>query len=268
MMKVALFVPYGNFRPEAGLIYLVANYLSKNGAEVTQLRCNGAFSKCARDEKENWSRSNSACLKCTGEQLRMSKWAGVRSVELSTFLHSDDVSQTFKWIHSLNAENLLRAEFRGMNVFALCKETFKARFGSEVPNLNDPAQDQFLRDLSVSAVHACAANQRFISWHQPQLILSSGGGDYMTQSLMTVIAQSEIDYGHFDFDKIQAATLVGAKGKGGTYLTKLVIEGVESLRSDPRSWAPEITSVVHEILSFLGYGPDKALNDLAPLTNP
>jgi hypothetical protein len=29
------------------------------------------------------------------------------------------------------------------------------------------------------------------------------------------------------------------------------------MRSDFRTWAPEVTAMVHEMLSFLGYAPDR-----------
>lgn len=40
-MKLAIFSPYGSFHRESGLMYLVANYLDKQGGDVAQLRCDG-----------------------------------------------------------------------------------------------------------------------------------------------------------------------------------------------------------------------------------
>ena len=43
------------------------------------------------------------------------------------------------------------------------------------------------------------------------------------------------------------------------YSTPLVLERITSMRSDPRTWGPEVTAMAHELLTFLGCAPDKVL---------
>jgi hypothetical protein len=256
-MKLALFSPYGLVHSEAGVLYLLANYLLKHGADVVQLRCDGAFSTCGRDSKVAGGRNVMSCARCIGEQRALANWASSKSREMSSFLVSDDVLQSSKWLSSVNTADLMRAEFRGVNLWSVCADEFKARFPESVVAELSAREEECVRQLFISYVHATVACERFMAGVVPDLHFVAGLVDPLSRAYMQQAHASGGDVAMFLYDTTEEAIVVESARTGARYTTKLLLSGITSMRNDPRTWAPEVTAIVHEILTFLGFAPDR-----------
>lgn len=256
-MKLALFSPYGLVHSEAGVLYLIANYLLKSGADVVQLRCDGAFSVCGRDSKVAGGRNVMSCARCIGEQRALAQWASSKSREMSSFLVSDDVLQSSKWLSSVRTADLVRAEFRGVNLWGVCGDEFNARYPESVVAELAPREEEFLRQLFLGYVHATVACERFIAGVTPDLHFVAGSADPLARAYTKQAYASGGDVAMFFYDTTEEAIIVESARTGARYATKLLLNGITSMRNDPRTWAPEVTAIVHEILTFLGFAPDR-----------
>jgi hypothetical protein len=256
-MKLALFSPYGLAHSEAGVLYLIANYLLKSGADVVQLRCDGAFSACGRDSKIPGGRNVMSCARCIGEQRALAQWASAKSREMSSFLLSDDILQSSKWLSSVRTADLVRAEFRGVNLWSVCGDEFKARYPESNGTELAEREEECLRQLFVGYVHATVASERFIAGVTPDLHFVAGLADPLSRAYVQQAHVSGGDIATFLYDTAEEAIIVESARTGARYATKLLLNGITSMRSDPRTWAPEVTAIVHEILTFLEFAPDR-----------
>jgi hypothetical protein len=256
-MKLALFSPYGLTHSEAGLLYLVANYLLKSGADVTQLRCDGAFAVCGRDVKVGEGRNVMSCARCIGEQRALAHWASCKSKEISSFLVADDVLQSAKWLSWVSTADLLRAEFRGVNLWNVCAEEFTSRYPESSITELSMREEECLRQLYIAYVHATVASERFIAGTAPSLHFVAGRLDPVSRAYLTQAQAGNGDVAIFFYDSMEEAIIVESVRTGARYATKLLLNGITSMRNDPRTWAPEVTAIVHEILTFLGFAPER-----------
>lgn len=256
-MRLALFTPYGVSSKEVGLIYLVSNYLSRQGAEVALLRCDGAVPACARDRLGGIQRTPFQCSRCSNEQRTLAAWGGIRIRDISADTHPDDLLKTSAWLQSVPVESLGRVEFRGVNLWAVCQAEFSLRWDDvDLSNLSDP-QEEDLRRLFASYVRVVVASERFLSACKPSLVFASSAADPLVAAYITQAAALKIETAVFSYDESTQCVVVEALATGERYVSNLVLEGVSSMRPDPRTWGPEVTAVTHELLTFLGYPPDR-----------
>jgi len=256
-MKLALFSPYGLTYNESGLLYLVANYLLKAGADVVQLRCDGALSACGRDRTIEGDRNALSCSRCVAEQRALAQWATSKSRDLSSFLVADDVMQSSKWIASVHTADLARAEFRGVNLWDVCEQEFARRFPNSSLSTLSAKEEQELRALYVSVVYAIVGSERFISMVTPTIHFIAGGDDALARAYINNARAQGGDIVLFSYDPSEEAVVVQSSETNLKYMTKLLLNGITSMRSDPRTWAPEVTALVHEILTYLRYAPER-----------
>jgi len=168
----------------------------------------------------------------------------------------DDVLQSAKWISSINMVDAPRAEFRGVKLWDVCGTEFSLRFETaDLANL-DAVQEQFLRQLLVTSVHGLVGTERFLSQVAPALTLLVSAQDPVTTAYLAQARALNSEVAVFSYDAQEEAIAIESLSSGARYNTKLVLEGITSMRNDPRTWAPEVTAIVHEMLTFLGYAPD------------
>lgn len=262
-MKVALFVPHGAIQREVGVAYLLANYMAKVGADVIQLRCDGSSTVCGRDAAIGWRRSLSTCLRCEEEQKGLAEWAGLKARSLGSYLRPDEILQSSQWIGGLSHEELLRAEFRGANIFAMCEGTFKARFGRAIPDPQEVIEGDFARSLLVAAVRTAAATDAFLTSFAPELAIVSGMGDVLEKACASRLESRQLPVATMRFDPTENVVVITSSQREEAYVTRLLFEGVTRMRTDPRTWPAEIISVVHEIMTFLDYAPDRGAPEIS-----
>jgi hypothetical protein len=258
-MKLALFSPYGSLHRESGLLYLVANYLAKNGADVVQLRCDGALPACGRDRSGGAIRSPFQCARCMNEQRSLVQWSGGNHRDISTFIIPEDVLQTAEWIHGVPSESLTRVEFRGVNLWSACSAELRMRWEELDPSSLTESQQSDIRALFVSYVRVAIASDRFIEQWKPTTTLISSINDPMAHAFLARAQLAKVEVAVVSFDPEEDAVVVESLATKERYRTKLVLEGITSMRSDPRTWGPEVTAVVHEVLTYLGYAPDRVV---------
>ncbi|MEY4669867.1 MAG: hypothetical protein RL518_2566 [Pseudomonadota bacterium] len=255
-MKLAIFSPYGSFHRESGLMYLVANYLDKQGGDVVQVRCDGALPACGRDRKHQSGRTPFACLACMGEQKALAQWASIKGRDLSSYIVPDDALKSAQWISSIGKADLYRIEFRGVRLWDVCEKEFQTRWNIESLEKISSAQERDLRALYVSYVHTVVSTERFLTSWKPSLNFVVGSSDPLAQAYLSQVRRAEKDAAIFTYDAAEESIVVQSLRSGERYTTTLIIPEATELRADPRTWAPELTAIVNEMLSFLGHGAD------------
>lgn len=258
-MKLSAFSPYGLLSKECGLLFLVSNYLAKNGADVSLLRCDGAVQVCGRDRHGAVVRTPFQCARCSNEQRALALWAGMRMRDLSADTNPDDLTKTASWLQGVPKESLLRVEFRGVNLWSVCRSEFGMRWEEVDAAALSDSQERDLRGLFASYVRVAVASERFLSAFKPTLSLVTSLRDPLSHAFVAQARAAQIDTAVFSYDPEDELVVVESLATEERYVTKLVLEGVTAMRADPRTWAPEVTSVVHELLTFLGYAPDRVL---------
>lgn len=233
-------------------MYLLANYLKVSFPEVVQLRCNGVFSLCDRDADSSWTRGMASCFTCMSDQRALSSWSGVPVQDLSSFILPDDVTETKKWVLSLRDDQLLAAEFRGVSVYEVARESFANRFGSVAPDLANKNHEQYLRRLLLAAVRMSIAANRYHSKFAPDMSLVAGGRDYLTRAFVMQGRALRRDVSTFRWDVNQRAIQIAHPREKKLLSCELVPEGIRGMRSDTRTWPSELTTIMNEIGAFLG----------------
>ena len=258
-MKLAIFSPYGSIHREGGLVYLVANYLAKNGADVVQLRCDGALPACGRDRRGDVARTPFQCARCMNEQVALAQWSGAHTRDVSTFLVPDDILKTAEWIQGVPTDALSRVEFRGVNLLEACASEFRMRWEEFNLQALTEAQQFDVRALFVAYVRVAVASERFIEQAKPTITILTSIHDPMAHAYLLQAKLAKLEASVVSFDPEEEAVVVESLASKERYMTKLVLEGITSMRSDPRTWGPEVTAVVHEVLTYLGYAPDRVV---------
>ncbi len=255
-MKLSVFSPYGSFHRESGLLYLVANYLDKQGADVLQLRCDGALPACGRDKKYSTGRTPFSCLQCSGEQSALAQWAGVRSRVVSAALTPEDVLESAKWISAVSSKELDRLEFRGVRLWEVCRREVLERWDVETVAALSAAQERDLRNLYLSYVHTVVSSERFITTWKPTLSFVPMSQDVLSNAYLSQVRRLGGEAALFSYLPEEESILVESLSNGSQYKTTLILPDIIQMRSDPRTWAPELSAIVNEMLSFLGHGAD------------
>lgn len=250
-MKIITHAPYAQASNEGGLIHLIANYLHVNFGEVSQLRCNGAFSLCDRDEETSWQRDMSSCLRCMNEQQSLASWSGIYTQDLSSYIHSDEILESRRWMFSVATDQLLRLSLKGINLSELCKESFAARCGVGEPDLMNKRHEQVLRRLLLSAARMCLAVRRFHRTFDPDLCLISGGRDFITRSFVKQSIELNKEIALFQMDLNERCIKIRKISTGKFYTSELMLSDVTTMRSDPRTWPQEVVRLIEDILTFL-----------------
>lgn len=253
-MKISVFVPFGSHSQESGLMYLLANYLKVTYPEVVQLRCNGMFSVCDRDVDESWSRGIRSCFACIADQRALSDWSSLPVQDFSAFLMPDDVRSTKSWIDTVAAENLMQAEYRGLPLFSLCKDSFANRFGAAPFEARNKSHEQFARKMLLSAARTCHAAEQFQNRFAPDLTIVSSGRDFISQSFVTVSRALKRDVSVFRWDVGSRSIHISHPRIDKHIACELVPEGILGMRSDYKTWPAEVLSIVQGILGFLEVG--------------
>lgn len=258
-MRLSIFSPYGQLHKEGGLLYLVANFLARNGAEVATLRCDGAVPACGRDKNGSVTRAPFQCARCANEQQALAVWSGGRARDISADTAAEDILKTARWLRGVPTQDLPRVEFRGVNVWSVCRAEFGARWEDVDLARLTTAQEADLRALFSSYVRTCVASERFFEVFKPTLCFATASADPLTYGFLSQARAAQVETALFSYDADDETISVSSADLEKRYSTSLVLEGVTSMRADPRTWGPEVTSVVHEVLTFLGYGPDRVI---------
>jgi hypothetical protein len=250
-MRVIVHAPYGTLSQEVGLIHVLANYLRSVFPEVVQLKCNGVFSCCDRDGRDNWQRSMDSCLGCVIEQNRLAAWSGIASEPLSKYLGPEDIDLTRCAILSLPSEKMLEASVAGFRLFDLCRISFRTRFGVEVPDLRNKNHVQVLRRMMLSAARAGLAVRRFLQKFMPDISLVADGRDLISRSFIEASRQADYPAVIFRWDQSGGGVNIVHPRTHQVLVCDLRLEGIATMRSDIYSWPVELIEILQEILAFL-----------------
>ena len=251
-MRVAVFSPFGGFSREAGLVYLLANYLRGIFPEVVQLRCNGTFAVCDRDSEKSWRREISSCLECMRDQEKLASWAGLPIKNFSEYLLPEDVEQTRAWILGLPTTALSEVEVNGLSLSKLCVGTFQNRFGSMEIDWHNKQHEQFIRRIYLGATRVCMALERFNRLFLPSMCFVLGGDDYLSRSFLEVSRLQKLDTILFRLDLGSRGVQITRVLANAQLSCDLLLEDISLMRADFKTWPSELLEIVDQVLNFAG----------------
>ena len=251
-MKVTVFAPYGSKSPEAGLIYLVANFLRDRGANISQLRCNGVFSQCDRDGESGWKRTISSCLTCMHEQKKLAEWGVMRTEELSTFLTPEEVTSSVRWVNSVPANELMEATIDGEALAEFMKGSIAQRFGIPAIDPRNKSHEAFTRRLMLATIRMLDASRRYCTKAEFELALVAGSQNFMARCLLQEAQAAKLTAFSFTPDFNKRCVLVQSCDHTSSYECPLLIDDISELRADVKSWSPELVRLLNELIAYLG----------------
>lgn len=263
-MTTLVHVPRGRKSPEHGLVYLYARYLREQGLSVSQLRCNGVFSSCLRDEDPSRMRPFDHCFRCTSEQAALARWADLTVFELSRMLSPELIESTRRWIESCERAGLptasvgARSSSSGSVTPILPFELSRgllARLG--VPDVDGiSSREELVRRTMLSALRAAFAMRTVVAQVQPALILAAFDDDYLFESLQGAAAEAGIPLVVFAWDSEAREIGIGVAGTRSGFSTPLLFEDVTELRAGTATWPRE----VHEVMALISRLVDTAVS--------
>lgn len=250
-MSIILFAPFASLNPEAGLLYLFANYLRSQRHDISQLRCNGIFPRCDRDSENLWKRNLRSCVECIGDQRGFAKWSGIDSRELSSFILPEEIEETSRGIRDVPGNNLMAFRFKGVPLFDLCKGSVRALFGTDLPQLMDSQQVEETRALLLSTLRMSVAVRRLNNTIVPKVALVIGGQDYLTRTFVAQSMSQGVEVCVFQWNLSERVVDVIHLKDNRVLPCELVIDNVKTMRNNPDSWAPELVQHLQQIIDFI-----------------
>jgi len=251
-MRIAFLSPYGVLSQESGLVFLLGNYLRRIYPDIVQLRCNGLFSVCDRDAEKGWQRGFQTCFRCMAEQREFSQWSGLTTEDLSRYLEPADIERSRRFVTTLPTDQLQWAQFEGQNLFSLALGSWQNRFNVSRPDLNNSLHEQMIRRFMLSAARVFVAARRFRGRFAPDLIVASGGNDFIARGFAAEAATSGGGLVRCSWDVSRRAILVSHPHRDAVMPCELLLDGLVDMRSDPATWSPMLLGIVEELLLFLG----------------
>lgn len=250
-MKIVAFTPYGSMSQEAGIIYLLANFARDFHSEVMQLRCNGAYSLCDRDSEQGWQRGVKNCLSCMAEQGGLAKWSEIPQVDLSSYINAEQNQQTFEWVHGLNDSQLLDAVYQGVRPHDLYKHSNAFTLGFKGGSVTDPDKAGLLREIVLSSVRTTIAADGFYAKERPDLVLLAGSSDLLSSAFYHAASEKSHRVAKFVWDVNQKAIVIHHPMSEKTMPCEILLEGIQRMRSDSKTWSEELITILDSVLEFL-----------------
>jgi general stress protein CsbA len=263
-MRIIGFSPFGSASQETGIIYLLMRYLREVHPGVAQLKCNGLFPLCERDQLGSGVRNLLSCTTCIQEQKVLARWSDVESLELSRYLTADDLELARSWMLQNSTESLMRAKFNDLTPFALAEELFYQRLQMRELDLKNIQHSQLLKRVVLSVLHALLASRRFVAIVRPDIsLVAASGRDYISSSF---VLQSEKASRPVAFCRWEAATrsvAIRRTGSEQSFQCSISFENFHRMRADVKSWSGELVGILDELLSYLQIPMDQVILPIA-----
>lgn len=251
-MSILIVSPSGKRDPEVGLLYLVGRFLIGQGHHVAQLRCNGASASCDRDGDVNWRRGIQSCLGCMQEQRELAQWSGIGARGLSEGLSPEVMLESSRWIASMDTAELWSASYKGIAVATLVEDTFLARFGVNTPDSNNKLHDRFVRGLVGSAVRMYESSLQLLGQMRPEMVLLPAHAGLIVKAVAKAAHALQVPVFSWQANLAKRCTVVHAEHSGNHHECPLLIEDVLALRTDLKTWSPDLLAILRGTEEFLG----------------
>lgn len=251
-MQLLITAPYGSLHQETGVLYMLANYLTSQGVSVRQLRCNGLFAACDRDETHHWTRRLDSCQECMGEQVSLSLWSRTVVEEFSSHLTPSAAEESKKMISRTPNHALVDFVWEGVAIFPLIQNLFQARFGVKTPDIGNRHQEQFSRKLLNVSSRMVSLAHVLCEKIGDTVMVSVDGDNFMSSAIRIAAEKKRVPLVLARWD----ASLRGVQFRntlnGKQLVTDVVVSSISNIRADCRTWPTEVVSVLEQIRYFLG----------------
>ncbi len=252
-MTIALLAPYGGLSQESGVMYLLANYLKESHTKVHQLQCNGVFSLCDRDGLQNWKRTLSSCLECSGEQRALAEWGSLEPIRLSEYLTPEIVQETKRTVLSKTPEQIWKMSWKGIELDKVLRGSFARRFGVAQPDFRNKSHQYAVQRLGLSAMRMVVASQEFLKRADIESSFVASGDDFISASYCAAAVQADAYVTRFKWDLGSRVVRI-YRGEDPHYLTcEILLDSISSVRSEMSSWPDELIEMLDGIVRDLGF---------------
>lgn len=248
-MRTAIFTPYGTRSEESGIIYLLANYMRETVGEVHQIRCNGAFPVCDRDEERGWRRDVDSCSLCAHEQLRLAQWAGMETRNLTKYITPPDVQRVKSWVTRISATEITTAELDGHPIHAYCAASIERRVAGgcrEEERIDVVKRYLFSSALTVTAV------PRWQKELEPGILFVAGGEGYLSRSFLSSLDDRDLKTVLFRWLPAEHTIRISVSRSNQSADCPLLLEDVSAMRSNHKTWPGEILRLLDDVLELIG----------------
>ena len=262
-MNILAFSPYGLRSPVYSSLHLLLKYVGSNSADVFQLHCNGAFTVCSRDVLDKSSNGASAsgsnsgrtiehCLRCSSEQRELAKFSSLPIKKITSYLSSEDLSKTRKWVLERDAYTLWNDEWYGLQIAESIKDTFFHMSGEPTPSFANKDHSALIRRISLVAVRMAVAMGRCINRERPDMVFAATSDDVLSRVSNHVVTASLSSLVRFESSPDKKNVFVYRSGDTQPYVLPRKISSLKSAREAVSSWPREMTREFDDILGYLG----------------
>lgn len=251
-MRILLFAPYGLLTEETKVLTVYAWHLRKTFHQVNQLLCNGIFSLCDRDIEFGWSRNLRSCIRCIGDQKKISTLLQGESIEFSKYITPEDMQLTQCWITALAKNQLEKAEYLEIPLYNLVMGTIRHKYGMLSFSELVDKDESFIRRVYLVSARCISAAQSLVRQNQYDMALIAGGDDVISKSFMTALQKVGIQTAAFRWDLGMRAVIISHSQNETRWKCDIHCEFDEQDQLDSLGMSKEEIEHLSEISEFLG----------------
>ncbi len=251
-MAITFFSPYGLLVKESGFMYLLARYIGAFYESTYQLKCNGLFTICNRDCAVNQRRSLLSCASCIASQESLSNWACMESDDLSKYLSAKALKYIKQELLLVPDNELMNVSYEDLNVYELCKGSFKTFLGEESPDIRNKKNLQLAKKIMLSSLKAIEAIKTYYSIENPELFFISSGNDFITKSFLEFLKITNKNFIEVTWDNnANLFNIVNGNSKKARQY-EIYIDDIVCFRNDYTTWPKEFTDMLDDVIDFVG----------------
>lgn len=263
-MKILNFSPYQRARTNETMITLLSTYLRAEGVKVEALQCDGCFSVCERDALQHWRASFQKCFSCQSFQQKAASFQGSQIIRLGSALTKEEISSTRQMVMETSANELSAMTWgTKVNLFSLCAGTFESRFGSRDLLAGNKEQEQFARQLILSALRQYIAVNKLILAGKYQLSFVPDGNDILTCTFVCAARNAGASPVVFKYDRLDGNVFVINPNSFEIKVCEGVPANLPSLSENLHTWPEELLTLMRDVLGFLGIDNEQLVLPLA-----
>ena len=194
-MKSTIFIPYVNTSDkdrfdELLLLKSIVLTIKNTDIGVNHLVCDGIYSLCDKDKKNNWRRNISSCLTCNSEQKNLLKNLNLPTHSLSSFVDKEEVFLTKKIIDNFNFDEIKDFNFLNTyNIYQLSQNIFTSIFNKETPDFSNENHKLVYKHFINTVIKTVFCSIKYLKNVHTDIIFCINNTDLITGTFCKVAEQ-------------------------------------------------------------------------------
>ncbi len=175
MKRILFYEPYGQWHLHVVWETTISHALKLRGANVKHVACNGLFPECGVYRENINPRNSISCLACQRKTSAVYEMMRMPYEWLGNYIPRHAYPDLKEWIHSIPADKLLSASWRGYPVGKWAKSSSHYQFRMSILNLDDPRVRQTVRNYVYgTALSIEGLIPLYDEWQPETLVLLNG----------------------------------------------------------------------------------------------